>query len=217
MSDQSMQAYWIVGTDTEVGKTVCSSMFVTAMNGSYWKPIQSGILDGTDTDFVKKVSGLQNDHFIPEVYRLTQPLSPHLSAAIDGKTIELDHFHWPDEAVIKNNFLILEGAGGVMVPVNRSHFMVDLMHQMVAPAILVCRSALGTINHTVLTVEALKRRNIPIAGFVMNGPVNRDNEKAVQDFTGIPHLGSIPPLNQITRDELLNVWDGQGFSSHFRS
>lgn len=215
MKDQILKGYWVVGTDTDVGKTVFSSMLVTAMNGSYWKPVQSGLLDGTDTDFVRTVSELDSGHFIPEIYRLTQPLSPHLSAAIDGKTIDLDHFHWPDSSVIKNNFLVMEGAGGVMVPINGSELIVDLMHRLPAPTIIVCRSTLGTINHTLLTVEALKSRNIPIAGFVMNGPKNTDNEKSVRDFTGITHLGSIPPLKQINREELLHVWDGQGFASHF--
>jgi dethiobiotin synthetase len=210
-------SYWITGTDTDVGKSVVSAMLVTALESSYWKPVQSGTLIGTDTEFVRQISGLTNDHFIPEVYKTTQPLSPHLSARIDNISIDLDSFHQPDAIVIKNRTLIIEGAGGVLVPLNSKAFVIDLMKRITAPVIIVCRSTLGTINHSLTTIEALKSRDIPIKGFIMNGPKNAENERAVSEFGQIPHLGSVPHLGKVDRQTLLKVWKDEGFETHFNT
>lgn len=216
MKSKGYISYWITGTDTDVGKTLVSAMVVSALQSSYWKPVQSGTLSGTDTDFVKQVSGLTPDHFIPEVYKTTQPLSPHLSARIDNISIDLDAFHEPDGALIKNRTLIIEGAGGVLVPLNDSKFVVDLMIRIPAPVIVVCRSTLGTINHSLTTIEALRARNIPIKGFIMNGPRNPENERAVREFGQIQHLGSIPNLQKVDRNTLQKVWLDEGFAAHFQ-
>ena len=215
MDPKGYRSYWITGTDTDVGKSVVSAMLVTAMESSYWKPVQSGTLSGTDTEFVERVSGLTKDHFIPEVYKTTQPLSPHLSARIDDITIEMDAFHKPDVSVIKNDTLVMEGAGGVLVPLNSENFVIDLIKQISAPVIIVCRSALGTINHSLATIEVLRSRNIPIKGFIMNGPKNIENERAVRDCGQIEHLGSIPKLGKVDRKSLLQVWKEEGFETHF--
>lgn len=215
MGTQGYRSYWITGTDTDVGKSVVSAMLVSSMESSYWKPVQSGTLSGTDTEFVKHVSGLANDHFIPEVYKTTQPLSPHLSAKIDGISINLDTFHEPDSSVIKNGILVMEGAGGVLVPLNSDKFVIDLIKQIYAPVIVVCRSALGTINHSLTTIEALRSRGIPIKGFIMNGPKNVENECAVRDYGQIDHLGSIPRLDKVDRKTLLQIWKDEGFETHF--
>lgn len=215
MDPKGYRSYWITGTDTDVGKSVVSAMLVTAMESSYWKPVQSGTLSGTDTDFVERVSGLTKDHFIPEVYKTTQPLSPHLSARIDDITIDMDAFHKPDVSVIKNDTLVMEGAGGVLVPLNSENFVIDLIKQISAPVIIVCRSALGTINHSLATIEVLRSRNIPIKGFIMNGPKNIENERAVRDCGQIEHLGNIPKLGKVDRKSLLQVWKEEGFETHF--
>lgn len=215
MVPQGYTSYWITGTDTDVGKSVVSAMFVTALESSYWKPVQSGILTGTDTEFVEQVSGLTKDHFIPEVYKTTQPLSPHLSARIDGITIDMNAFHKPDTSVIKNKRLVIEGAGGVLVPLNSDKYVIDLIKQIVAPVIIVCRSALGTINHSLTTIEALRSRDIPIKGFIMNGAKNVENERAVREYGQIEHLGSVPELSKVDRKTLLQIWKDEGFETHF--
>jgi dethiobiotin synthetase len=208
-------SFWVTGTDTDVGKTIVSSLLVTAFGSSYWKPVQSGILTGTDTDYVREVTELTQDHFIPEVYRLTQPLSPHLSSQIDHVEISLDAFHRPDSSLIKNKVLIIEGAGGVMVPLNSRYFVIDLIKKIPAPVILVCRSALGTINHTLLSIEALRSRGIPIHGFIMNGAINHDNERAVVEYGNVRHLGSVPHLNCVDSLTLRRTWEEQGFKEQF--
>lgn len=215
MDEKGYNSYWITGTDTDVGKSLVSAMMVSAMESSYWKPVQSGTLTGTDTEFVAQVSGLTKDHFIPEVYKTTQPLSPHLSARIDGISIDMNAFHKPDVSVIKNNTLVMEGAGGVLVPLNSQKFVIDLIKQISAPVIIVCRSALGTINHSLATIEVLRSRDIPIKGFIMNGPKNVENERAVMDYGQVEHLGSIPELSKVDRQTLIQVWKDEGFESHF--
>ncbi len=217
MSTHGYKSVWVTGTDTDVGKSVVAAMLVTALESSYWKPIQSGTLTGTDMEFVKQVSGLTKDHFIPEVYKTTQPLSPHLSAKIDNITIDLDSFHEPDAAVIKNKYLIIEGAGGVLVPINAENYVIDLIKQIAAPVVIVCRSTLGTINHSLTTIEALRSRGIPIKGFIMNGPKNLENELAVKDYGQIEHLGSLPKLDKVDRATLLKIWKEEGFETHFNS
>lgn len=215
MDEQGYSSFWITGTDTDVGKSVVSAMLVTALESSYWKPVQSGVLTGTDTEFVAQVSGLTKDHFIPEVYKTTHPLSPHLSARIDGITIDLNAFYKPDSTVIKNNTLVMEGAGGVLVPLNSNSFVIDLIRQIIAPVIIVCRSTLGTINHSLTTIEALRSREIPIKGFIMNGPKNVENERAVRDYGQVEHLGSIPSLRKVDRQTLLRIWKEEGFETKF--
>ncbi len=215
MSNQDYELFWVTGTDTDVGKSVVSAMLVTALGASYWKPVQSGTHTVTDKDYVKGISGFSDDHFIGEVYKTTQPLSPHLSATLDGVTIELNAFRRPHTSMIKNNRLIIEGAGGVLVPLNSDKYVIDLIKQITAPVIIVCRSTLGTINHTLTTLEALRSRGIPIKGFIMNGPKNIENERAVRDYGQVQHLGSLPLLQKVDRDGLLKIWHDEGFDSHF--
>jgi dethiobiotin synthetase len=206
-SEASYNRYWIAGTDTDVGKTLVSAVVVQGLQSSYWKPIQSGIMDGTDTGYVQKLTGLKKDHFIPEVYKFKQPLSPHLAARLDGGEVHTDSIFAPDPALIKNGSLVIEGAGGLLVPLNGDSLMIDLMKQIEAPVILVCRSSLGTINHSLLSIRVLKEYGFNIMGFVMNGPENLENEKAVIKYGQIEHLGSIPHLKSLTREVLTEVWN----------
>jgi dethiobiotin synthetase len=199
--------FWIVGTGTEVGKTIISALFVTGLNASYWKPVQSGLLEGTDSETVKLICDLKDDRLIPEVYRLTQPLSPHLSAKLDGKYIDMDNFFLPDPTLLHQGSLVIEAAGGLYVPLNDNHFMIDLVKLLAMPAVLVCRSELGTINHSLLSIEALRTKNIPIAGFLTNGLKNTDNIDAISKYGQIKFLGHVPKMRKINKKILATLWN----------
>ncbi len=189
-------AFFVTGTDTGIGKTVVSAMLVAGLGASYWKPVQSGLQEETDTEAVKRLTRMPNDHFKPETYRLTEPLSPHASARIDGVKIEMDAFKVPD---FKTQHLIVEGAGGVIVPLNEDALIIDLIAQLGFPALVTARSGLGTLNHTLLTLEALSRRDIPVLGVIMIGPGNKSNRKAIEYYGNVEvlaELGKIEPLNR---------------------
>lgn len=188
----------IAGTDTNIGKTILSSLLMSAFDGlSYWKPIQSGLQEETDTEVVRRLSQCSDTRIIPEAYRLTQPLSPHLSARLDGVTIDVDSLVVPDRSP-----LIIEMAGGLLVPLTETTLQIDVMQRWGLPVVLATRSSLGTINHTLLSLEALRSRGIPIAGIVMIGEVNVENEKAVQTIGRIGLIGRIRPMRPIDRAAL---------------
>jgi dethiobiotin synthetase len=192
MADKMPEKLFITGTDTGVGKTVVSAILMAGLNGYYWKPIQSGLEEMSDTQWVQENTGLPGTHFFKETYRLTQPLSPHAAALQDGVRIELDAFKIPTPP--EPGHLIIEGAGGVMVPLNEKDLMTDIIKKLDAPVLLVCRSSLGTINHTLLSLEQLRREGIEIFGVVMNGPRNLENRKAIEHFGRIRVLAEIEPL-----------------------
>ena len=179
--------YIIAGISTEIGKTFISSILIEALAADYWKPVQSGALDFTDTDTVKSLISNPKTVFHPETYRLTEPMSPHAAAAIDGVEIQLSNFHLPET---KNN-LIVELAGGLMVPLNDRETNVDLIKKMALPVILVSRNYLGSINHTLLSVEVLKQQNIPIKGLIFNGIQNISSEDFILKYTGLECLGRV--------------------------
>jgi len=186
---------FITGTDTGVGKTMISAILLAGLDGFYWKPIQSGLHEGTDTEWVKEKTGLPADHFFPEAYRLTLPLSPHASALHDRVRIDLESFHIPD--VPASGHLIIEGAGGVMVPLNERDLMTDLIKRLKAPVLLVARSSLGTINHTLLSLEQVRREGIEVMGVIVNGPRNRENRDAIEHYGKIRVLAEIEPVMDI--------------------
>ena len=215
-----MNGYFISGTDTGIGKTLISAMLLTATRGRYWKPVQSGIADGTDTKTVSKLTGLGDMHFEPESYVLEQPLSPHLSSRLDNIRIEtvriIEDFQeikarkqmpFTSDTInyheFSPNLLIIEGAGGLLVPLNENDLVIDLIMEFGFPVVLVCRSTLGTINHTLLSLEALKSRNIPVAGVVMSGPENTENRKAVETYGRVRVLAEIPVLGDLVNQDLL--------------
>lgn len=185
--------YFVSGIDTEVGKTVISAILVKALEADYWKPVQSGDLDHTDTDKVRAWAGMSPERIHPEAYRLNLPMSPHASAAADGIRIELDAFQLP----ATDRPLIVEGAGGLMVPLNESDCIIDLIAQLAIPVVLVSRNYLGSINHTLLSVEALRRRNIPIAGLVFNDETVPTTESVIRSMTGLPVLFRVPKLEAV--------------------
>ena len=199
--------FFISGTDTDVGKTVVSAMLTVGLGAAYWKPVQSGLEPMTDTERVRSLTQLDDSHFFPERFRLTQPLSPHAAAEIDGVAIALSDFQPPSTP---KPHLIIEGAGGLMVPLNQQDYMIDLMAYLEVPVCLVARSTLGTINHTLLSLEQLRRAKIPILGVILNGPKNEGNRRAIAHYGNVPILGELEPLEAITPDRLKQAFHALG-------
>jgi dethiobiotin synthetase len=186
---------FITGTDTDVGKTVVSAILMAGLKAAYWKPVQSGQEGMTDTAWVRRVTGLPCEHFIPESYLLSQPLSPHASAAYDGVQIDFKSFVLPDNE--KYPRMIVEGAGGVMVPLNENQLMVDLMKYINFPVLLVARSTIGTINHTLLSLEILRKNRLEVFGVVLNGPKNKINRTAIEFYGKINVIAEVDKLSRI--------------------
>ncbi len=193
--------FFITGTDTEIGKTVASAWTMLHLKAKYWKPVQSGMEDETDAEAIVSITECESDAVFPSTYELQEPLSPHEAAMRDGVTIELSAFNLPET----DTPLIVEGAGGLMVPLNEKHFMIDLIAHLDLPAILVCRSGLGTINHTLLSLEALRNRNLSVAGVIIVGPSEPHNRKAIEYYGKVPVLVEIPHLISVNRDALLSI------------
>ncbi len=191
---------FVTGTDTGIGKTLVSAILMSGLNARYWKPVQSGLTDITDTEWVQTHTGLDASRFFKESYRLKEPLSPHTSAALEGIHIDLERFIIPE--TYEGEILIIEGAGGIMVPLNEKKLMIDLMKRCNAPVILVARSGLGTINHTLLSINQLRQKDIEIFGVVMNGPKNKDNRDAIEHFSGVKVIAEIEPMDSITPETL---------------
>ncbi|TNE72867.1 dethiobiotin synthase [bacterium] len=183
-----LKKYFITGTDTGVGKTHISAVLTLGLGATYWKPVQSGSLDETDTKLVQKLTGLPDSKFLNERYKLREPRSPHEAAEAEGIQISQSDFILPKI----DDHLIVEGAGGVFVPINWHFQMIDLMQLFSLPVIIVTKTQLGTLNHTQLTVKALQARNIPIAGFIMTGEYDHENEKSLNKLLEIPYMGFVP-------------------------
>jgi dethiobiotin synthetase len=186
----------IAGIGTEIGKTVVSAIVVEALQADYWKPVQSGALEDSDTETVRQLISNTVTQFHPETYQLREPLSPHAAAAIDGIEISLTAFHLPKTA----NHLVVELAGGLLVPLNNRDLNIDLVKQLNLPVLLVSKHYLGSINHTLLSVEALQRRSIPILGIVFNGATNPATEDFILNYTGLKSLGQIEWEVGISKD-----------------
>ncbi|MBF0158748.1 MAG: dethiobiotin synthase [Magnetococcales bacterium] len=185
---------FVTGTDTNVGKTVISAWLLHHSRGGYWKPIQSGLDGESDSDAVQRLSGVAAEHFHPSCYRLQAPLSPHESARLDGVTIDLARCQPPRS----DRLLIAEGAGGVLVPLNQNDLMIDLMAQLAWPVLVVARSTLGTINHTLLTLTALRQRGLSVIGVIMNGVPNPVNRQAISYYGRVDVVAEFPWLDQLT-------------------
>ena len=199
-----MKRLFVTGTGTGVGKTMVSALLCAALDGTYWKPVQTGSREGTDRETVRRLASLTPGDEIPEAYCLPEPVSPHLAAEWNGIRIRLEAIQAP--SIPQSKWLVAEGAGGVLVPLNDSDFMVDLMKHLGFPVVLVARTALGTINHTLLSLEALRQRELPVTGIVLDGEENRNNLAALERFGRVPILGWIPPLHDISREELQRVF-----------
>ncbi len=199
-------ALFVTGTDTNVGKTVLSALLVAALNGTYWKPIQTGSREGTDRQQVMRWADIPEARTIAESYCFEPPVSPHLAAEMAGAHIELAKIRVPQVSAPP---LIVEGAGGVMVPINKRETMIDLMRHVGAPVVVASRTALGTINHTVLTVQALRGAGIAVRGVVMIGEENAENERAIRHYGAVPIIGRIPLLNCICYRTLVLTFDAE--------
>ena len=207
------ESLFVTGTDTNVGKTVLSALLVSALDGVYWKPIQTGAIEGTDRETVIGLAAIPRTQTLQESYCFDPPVSPHLAAEASGVRIDLARIRPPENLTRP---LIVEGAGGILVPINDSELMLDLIRRLGLPVVIGARSALGTINHTLLTVRALRCGKVPIKGVVMIGPRNRDNERSVERFGGVPLVGWIPWLNRIDRQALLHVFHDNFDPEYFR-
>ena len=190
----SNKKYFVTGIGTGIGKTIVSAILTEMLKADYWKPIQAGELDNSDTMKVKSLVSNDQSFFHPETYALTEPFSPHKSAAIDGIEIDMQRFVAPKT----NNNLIIEGAGGLMVPLNNQFLVIDLIKQLNAEVILVSQNYLGSINHTLLSIQTLKQYQIPIAGIIFNGDSNPNSEEYILNYTGLKLLGRIPKYDIVT-------------------
>lgn len=185
-----MTRYFVTGTDTDVGKTMVSAVMTLALQGYYWKPIQSG---GRDDDFVKNITQLPARHFLPSQYSFKAALSPDQAAALENITIDLAHCPLPSQTP-----LVVEGAGGVWVPLNQQNFMIDFIKSLKIPTVVVARGTVGTINHTLLTLHALRQHEIPIQGVVFNGELNPDNQKTIEKWGKVKTLFHVPHISNLT-------------------
>jgi dethiobiotin synthetase len=189
------EKYFITGIGTGIGKTITSAVLTEKLNADYWKPIQSGDLAQSDSLAIENLITNTISKIHPETYRLNHPLSPHLSAKMDGIEIELDKFQLPET----NNTLIIEGAGGLMVPLNNKELIIDLIKHLSIPVIVVSQNYLGSINHTLLTINTLKQYNIDIKGIIFNGETNMESEGYILRYTQVQSLGNIPLLSNLDK------------------
>ena len=202
---------FITGISTDVGKTITSAIVVEALEADYWKPIQAGDLDNSDSHKVKSQISNFKSQFYPNAYQLNTPASPHLAAEIDGITIDLKQIQEPKT----ENHLVIEGAGGIFVPLNENDSIIDLI-QPDYKVIVVSRHYLGSINHTLLTIEAIKNRGFDVSGIIFSGSENKSTEDLILNKTGIKCIGRIdeePYFDQnvireyadLFRENLLNL------------
>ncbi|WP_207423013.1 dethiobiotin synthase [Desertivirga brevis] len=202
-----MKPLFVTGIGTDVGKTVVSAVLVEKLKADYWKPIQSGDLDNSDTIKVRNLISNSQTVFHPEAYRLTQPFSPHKSAAIDGVEIDFDAIRLP----ATTNRLLVEGAGGLMVPLNAKHLIVDLIEKLDAEVILVVSNYLGSINHTLLSIEVLKGRNIDLKGIIISGETDTSSESYLSAYSGVKILGRIPILSDLDKISIREAGESLDF------
>jgi dethiobiotin synthetase len=188
----------VTGTDTDVGKTVFCAGLVRFLDGMYWKPVQAGLDGETDSEAVLRLSGLPADRIVPETWRLRTPASPHWAAELDGVAIDPSLLTLPASA----RPLIVEGAGGLLVPLTRRSLVIDVLARWGAPTVLCARTRLGTINHTLLSIEALRLRAIPLLGVAFIGDAHAENERIISGFSEVPVLGRLPHLDPLTTGTL---------------
>ncbi|MBY5882395.1 ATP-dependent dethiobiotin synthetase BioD [Rhizobium leguminosarum] len=193
-----MPRFVVSGTDTGIGKTVFAAALTGALDGYYWKPVQAGLEDETDSETVARLGGVPRARILPEVYRLATPASPHLSARLAGVAINPDRLVPP--AIERP--LVIEGAGGLLVPLSDDLVLADIFAHWQIPVILCSRTSLGTINHSLLSLEALKHRGISVFGIVFIGDENCETQRIIVKMGGVRSLGRLPWLKNVTADGL---------------
>jgi dethiobiotin synthetase len=201
-----MRGLFVTGTDTNVGKTVVCAALMHRYRGHYplryWKPVQTGLEEADDTATVRRLGDCTDVEILDQGVRLKRPLSPHIAAELEGETIELarvckiatgkySEFHW-----------IVEGAGGVLVPLNDKALMINLIKILEIPVVVVARTDLGTINHTLLTIESLKQREVPIVGLVLVGESRVSTRKAIEMHSSVAVLGEMPRFKDLSAQTL---------------
>ena len=196
-----MSGFFVTGTDTDVGKTLVSAWLLTHLDGAYWKPIQAGTEPTTDSATVQQLAELPVGHVLPEAYLLPEPMAPHEAARRAGIALDMDKLRLPPH----DGLVVVEGAGGLMVPIDDGAYMIDLADELGLPVILVARSTLGTINHTLLSLEAIRRRGLPLAGVVISGPETPHNRAAIERYGQVQVIAEIPYVETVSREALLAI------------
>ena len=191
---------FVAGIGTEVGKTVVAATLVQALGCDYWKPIQSGTTEGTDSGTISSLAP-RVTKIHPEAWRLKAPLSPHAAARLEGVSIDIGTIVLPESEGV----LIVEGSGGLMVPLTLNVTVLDLIKKFELPVLLVSRHYLGSINHTLLSITALRQQQIPFLGLVYSGEENQDSERAIQGFSHAPVWGRIPELGEISQATIMDA------------
>jgi dethiobiotin synthetase len=193
--------YFVTGIGTEIGKTIASAILVEALEADYWKPVQAGELEYTDSQKVKDLISNTESKFYSESFRLKLAMSPHAAAQNENMTITTSNFNPPKA----DKPLIIEGAGGLLVPLNDKECIIDLIKKLKVEVILISQHYLGSINHTLLSIEALKNRNIPIKGILFNGDENKDTENIILSKSGLNNLGRIPTLKTVDKTSIKEI------------
>lgn len=203
--------YFITGIGTNVGKTVVSAILTEALQADYWKPIQSGTIEGRDSDTVRALISNSKTIIHPEIYLLKEPLSPHLAAKLENTAIDFDKIqlpvitHWRESGVEAQNNLIIEGAGGLLVPINNTHYVIDIAKKIDCEIILVISDYLGCINHSLLTIDYLLRNQFMIKALVFNGEFNKDVKQSIIDYVPKTTVIDIPTLQNLSKQTISDI------------
>jgi dethiobiotin synthetase len=192
---------FITGIGTNVGKTVVSAVLTEALQADYWKPIQSGVLEGKDSDTVKTLISNDKSIFHPETYLLNEPLSPHFAAKLDGVVIELDKIQFPKTT----NHLIIEGAGGLLVPINDTQYVIDIAKKLDCEIVLVVSSYLGCINHSLLSIDYLLRNHFKIKALVFNGTFEAEVKQAITSYVKNTLIIDVPQVDELSKSSILQI------------
>jgi dethiobiotin synthase len=201
LGSTALQGFFVTGTDTDVGKTLVSAWLMTHLDADYWKPVQAGTEPETDSATVRRLAEISAERILPEAYVLPEAMAPHEAARRADVTIDMAKLEPP----ATSRLLVVEGAGGMLVPLTDEAYVIDLAAELHLPILLVARSTLGTINHTLLSIEALRRRGLPLAGVVMSGPETPHNRAAIERYGQVNVIAEIPWLPSVTRATLLEI------------
>lgn len=203
----------VCGTDTNVGKTLVSAVLVQGLQASYWKPVQCGELaSGGDSGQVQALTSIRTEKILPESYKLKQAASPHQAAAAEGLSLQESQLNLP----LVQGSLVVELAGGLLVPLRQDLLQIEMLKNWGLPVLLVARTGLGTLNHSLLSLEALERRGIQVLGLVVNGQANPANEASLQTIGKVPILGRIPILERVDANSINGLWANSGLSKYWQ-
>jgi len=203
----------VCGTDTNVGKTLVSAVLVQGLQASYWKPVQCGELaSGGDSGQVQALTSVKSERILPEAYKLKQPASPHQAAAAEGISLNENQLNLP----VVQGSLVVELAGGLLVPLRHDLLQIEMLQRWGLPVVLVTRTGLGTLNHSLLSLEALERRRIQVLGLVVNGQAHPANEASLESIGNVSILGRIPTLERVDASSIKGLWANSGLSKYWQ-